>query len=556
MDEEKLLNAIRRVSSLRAFILGCIIGSFFSVFNVIIALKTGLSFAGTQIVAMLGYFALRLTGRYNEKENSILLATASGASLAMFTIDSVVGAIVIYAGITPYPVFVFALSTVGVFIGIIFGFFLRRPLIEEEKLQYPGASATAEVVKSLVKIGGTRFKFVLLGVLIGALVTLPVSVLGVVPSSFPGRTLGLPTFIGLAISPLMIGLGFLMGWKTSSLIFAGSFLSFAVWLFLEGQTSAVTFSKHLENPWVLSVGVFVSIGYAIFYLIRTRRIWALAIRKHDVQEEPKKGRKIPLKKLLWSFLLLVLLAILSFPFNRDIALTLSVSLAAFFLIVISSIFSGRAMGETGIAPVTTMGVLGLFIVSFFTRDIVLILFFGAFIAVIGSSTASILNTYKIGSVLQVDPKKLTLAQALGSIVGVLSGTYVIFAIASLYGFGTELFPAPISISWGTVSSALSRGVLPPSINPFIGMGSFGLAWIMGYFQLSPIAFSVGVLIPPSYSVTILIGGFFQFLIQRKFKADKKIQQTKLSEGQSIASGLITGESLMLLLSLILKLLGR
>jgi uncharacterized oligopeptide transporter (OPT) family protein len=60
--------------TIRALIMGLIIGVFFCILNVIVGLKTGLAFAGTQVTILLGFLGLSATGGYNKFENNIIQA--------------------------------------------------------------------------------------------------------------------------------------------------------------------------------------------------------------------------------------------------------------------------------------------------------------------------------------------------------------------------------------------------------------------------------------------------------------------------------------------------
>ena len=105
--------------TIRAMIMGLIIGVFFCILNGIVGLKTGLAFAGTQVTILLGFLGLSATGGYSKFENNIIQASASGAALAMFTIDSAVAAVVIFSGVFPSIYLIIAVSLVAIPLGIL-----------------------------------------------------------------------------------------------------------------------------------------------------------------------------------------------------------------------------------------------------------------------------------------------------------------------------------------------------------------------------------------------------------------------------------------------------
>jgi uncharacterized oligopeptide transporter (OPT) family protein len=121
-------------------------------------------------------------------------------------------------------------------------------------------------------------------------------------------------------------------------------------------------------------------------------------------------------------------------------------------------------------------------------------------------------------------------------------------LASTHGIGTAAQPAPAALSFAAVAKTvqLGTGSLPASAMTaaLIAMGLSILLTVLsrgggGWRNLmpSPVATGVGLLVPPSFGLTIAMGAVVAALIQRRqpARADEHLAP--------LATGAITGESL-------------
>lgn len=523
--------------TVRAMIMGLIIGAFFCILNVIVGLKTGLAFAGTQVTILLGFLGLRATGGYNKLENNIIQASASGAALSMFTIDSAVAAVVIFSGKFPSIYMVIIVSLVAIPLGILLAYSLRETLMDRQGLAFPGGVAIGEVIDALVNARSRRSLLVFLGMGVSVLIVALVQ-WGILPASLPGLRFGIPTFLGLAISPMMIGMGFIIKHRSASLIFAGSVLSTVIWVLSGGNQMKL--SQHITNPWVLSVAVFMILTYSLYLIFKSGKTFKTMFA--SVKLGKGRGSYIQLGQII--LLVLTVVVFIAVPEIRLMPFAMII-LIPFLLITI--LYACWASGETGMTPVTPMGMLGLIIASFFTSKLAGMLFAGALLSAAGAAAATMMNTFKAGSVVKSNPEALLTAQTLGSITGALIGSVSIFMLYRAYGFGSETLPSPLSYSWGVIAAALQEGKVPPSIDLFIGAGAAVGSLVLAALNLSAISFGIGMIIPPSYSSLVFIGGLISYWVEKKYP-DKAIQKEKVGEGYALCAGFIAGEGLVLVIS--------
>ncbi|MCL6451143.1 MAG: OPT/YSL family transporter [Acetobacteraceae bacterium] len=565
--------------TLRALLFGCVAGMFLCVVNVLVALKTGLGFGGAQVAALGGFVWLTATGRYARGENNVIQACASGAYLSMFAMDSAVAALLMFRGRLVPVAALFGLTLSAALAGVALAWLLRRPLVLEAALPYPTGTSTAHLIDALAQVGGRRFRRVMAGAVAGAAVSALVQA-GTVPGSLPGALLGWPGFLGLAVSPLVLGMGYVIGLKAAALVGAGAALSCLVWALAEGCPLDLPFSQHLAHPWVMSPGTALMLTSAVVILVQNRR--ALLGLRARLGLKPWKRRGTPpargagrdgvgagavrgqaprpaaARSWGWALGGLGVLAVAALGLravaDRPAALwpALAVALP---LCLCGAVFSARASGETGMVPVTSLGVITFIAAAPLVRDWAAVLFAGAFVAASGLAAMTMMNTFKAGSLLETDPRALVLAQAVGAAAGSLAGTAGICAMARAYRFGSEGLPAPVSAAWGALLSGLVQGRVPASINLAVA-GAFGAAAAgLQLAGVSAVSVGIGVMIPPAYSAVMLLGALWRRAEEALVRRRGRPAEDAAQSGQSLAAGLIVGQGLVDFAALVLKAWG-
>jgi len=169
-----------------------------------------------------------------------------------------------------------------------------------------------------------------------------------------------------------------------------------------------------------------------------------------------------------------------------------------------------------------------------------------------------LQDLKTGQLVKATPR----AQQWALIVGVIAGAAVIPPILNILahsmGFlgapnlhvvaGTKPLPAPQA----TLISALAQGVIGGNLNwgmLFVGMGlGVGLVLldelmgVLGWLRLSPLAVGIGIYLPMSATLPVVLGAVIGHLYDNWAKATPSPEYSKRL-AVLIASGMIVGESL-------------
>ncbi|TAJ19218.1 MAG: oligopeptide transporter, OPT family [Planctomycetota bacterium] len=211
----------------RALLLGAILGIVFGAASTYLALKVGLTISASVPIAVLAAWALR---RRNQQrailEHNIVQTTGSaGESVAAAVVFSVPA--LIYLG---YPLQV-GLTTLialtGGLLGVLMMVPLRRYLIVKEHgvLRYPEGKACAEILQAGEK-GGMSARKVFIGLGVGVLFKGLQAVLGGVKptlehtfAKFKGAA------VGCDFAPEFVGVGYIIGYRTSVMMVAGSVLA-------------------------------------------------------------------------------------------------------------------------------------------------------------------------------------------------------------------------------------------------------------------------------------------------------------------------------------------
>ena len=144
--------------TLRSLITGLLIGILINLTNTYYGLRVGSTDPMSMVSTLLGFTVFKLLGENLSRSENVLLLSVATATGAM---PATAG----FVGIIPALEFMIDSSENGplsisfgnllvwslglCFFGITFASLLRKPLVEQERLPWPGASATARLIDTL-----------------------------------------------------------------------------------------------------------------------------------------------------------------------------------------------------------------------------------------------------------------------------------------------------------------------------------------------------------------------------------------------------------------------
>ena len=214
----------------KAVVTGVLLGLVFGAANAYLGLRVGLTVSASIPAAVMTvaiFRLLRLRGTILEANLSQTIGSAS-TSLAAGTIFTIPA--LFMWGVAPPYWQVAVLAWLGAILGLAAMIPLRRLLIVEahQELPFPEGTACAEVLRATVGSGAAG-AWIIRGIAIGAAAKIAISMLFLFPSSLHVTLPVLPKAeLALEVAPALIGVGFILGYRQSGILVAGSFISAVV----------------------------------------------------------------------------------------------------------------------------------------------------------------------------------------------------------------------------------------------------------------------------------------------------------------------------------------
>lgn len=449
--------------TLRAVLLGAILGLVFGVASTYLALKVGLTVSASVPIAVVAIALLRPRGGKRAiLEHNITQTTGSAgesvAAAVVFTVPALV-----FLG---YPMGIgetTLIALAGGVLGVLMMVPLRRYLIVKEhgKLRYPEGKACAEILR-VGELGGTSAKKVFLGMGIGAGFAALKGILGGVVGTV-GATLSQmlsvvsggkklayfdKTYLACDFDPALLGVGYIIGYRTSLIMVAGSLLASLVLipliytfgsqnpnLFGFGTKPIADMSAlEIYTYYVKQIGAGAVATGGIFSLIRAlpairSALWNSAkglMGGKSAESTERTDRDTPLPILLFGALGLVALIWLTPMFHMPLLGAILILVFGFLFAVVSSRVTGE-VGSTsnplsGMTIAVLMGTCGIFIAygwgdSLHAR---LALTIGAVVCIAVSQAGTCSQDLKTGFLVGATPVRQQATLVIGVLTSVLA----------------------------------------------------------------------------------------------------------------------------------------
>ena len=565
--------------TLRAVLMGAVLGGFMSLSNLYVGLKAGWG-VGVAITACILSFAIWRTlmtilprvfkTPMSILENNCMQSTASSAGYSSGAIMvSAVPAYLLVAGHhMPWPFMVFltlCVATLGVFMAVP----MKRQMINIEQLKFPSGIAAAETLKSLHSKGTEavhQARALGVGGLFGAAVTWfrdagkPFSI----PASFslPGSIGGFPLTkwtIDFEVSAIMIAAGAIIGWKVAWSMLGGAIVNYAIlapWMAKLGVIDTAKLGYREIVRWSTWTGASIMVTSALLMFAMQWRVVGRAFggltrsfrKRVHVSHDPLERIEVPGSWFLAGMVLsgVGCILVLFFAFGTNIYMGI-IAVALTFLL---SIVACRATGESDISPVGAMGkITQLMFGVVAPANVVTNLMTAGVTAGAGVSSADLLTDLKSGYVLGANPRKQFLAQFFGCFAGVLVVVPAFYLLVpDAAALGTDRWPAPAAQVWAAVARLLSTGLsaLHPTARAGLVIG--GLIGLLlptlsrvapkaNRFIPSATGLGLAMVIPFYNSLSMFLGALIVLILTARKPA--------LAEKYVIpvSSGVIAGESL-------------
>jgi len=564
--------------TLRAVIAGIGFGIVFGAANAYIGLKVGLTVATSIPIAVLTVALFKTMrprpgGMILEANLAQTIGSAS-SSLATGTIFTI-PALFLW-GMAPPFWQVAILALLGGILGICAMVPLRRLLIvmSAAELPYPEGTACAEVLRATAAAapGG---KWIFYGLALGAATKLALGGFGLFASELSMHVPGLQKAeLALEIAPALVAVGFILGYRQSAIMVAGSAISAFVLipliavvgdglslpLFPEAAKTIHDMSaSEIWSRYVRYVGAGAVAAAGIVTVIRSipTMYASLAsilkgLRKEGsgeaMEDAPRTDRDVP-GWIVIAGPLVVVLALVGIPgllagemsFVPRLVAALGVAIFGVMFVAVSSRIVGligvSSNPTSGMTLVTLLGVSMVFVLAGWTDPTAraAILTVGTVVCIAASKAGDISQDLKTGQLVGATPYRQQYGQFLGAAFACWAVAGTVLLLGSSYTFGSAELPAPQATLMKTVIEGVLSGSLPWGL---VGTGAaFSLCGLLA--GLPGLSFAVGIYLPLASLTPIYAGGIVRRIVDR----GRAEGSSEGNPGILAASGLIAGEGL-------------
>lgn len=590
----------------RAVALGVLLAAILGAANAYVGMKAGMTVAATFPAAVIGLAAVRLWRGSILEENIVRTTASVGEALvagAIFTVPAFV--MVGYWTDLLAPASYLegsVLLLVGGVLGVLFVIVLRRALVTESDLPFPESVAAASIHKAGQKgATGAGLVFGAMGVSMllelfknhKGIILIRENVGGFVDFAKSAVTLGgaKSTFAGgvawrtPSASPMLMGVGFIIGPRLASINFSGGLLAWGflvpLILFVNGPDGTIAqLAADPEVGWqgaaaevwgniVRPVAVGAMLVGALYTLYGIRKQLLTGVTKAIADlRKLKEGSGAPSRyeQDLPITLIGALIGLMVIPtflvywhFTGNVFAAL---VAAVVMVAAGFLFCAVAGYLVGLIGASSNPISGLTLSTLIVAAALMVILgqvgSGGVAAVLGIAAVvccacgiggDMMQDLKVGHILGGTPKRMQIAEMISVI---LVSFLLIAPIGFLHaadlqvggeGIGGEALPAPQA----GLMAMLSKGIIGGEMAwPLLMVGAvFSLGLIL-IRAPSPMLIAVGMYLPLQTTFAIFIGGAIRWLadalLKRKGASDQEAEESG-NRGVLVASGLIAGEAL-------------
>jgi len=489
----------------------------------------------------------------------------------------------------PHPLQTTLILLAGGCLGVLFIIPLRRYFVAETHGQFPFPEATAitEVLVTGEK-GGSQAKLLLQATAIAGVYDFFVTTFQVWQETLDFQFI--PAMKALAerarvvvrfdAISFILGLGYVMGLRSSMILCAGGFFSNFVlvpllWMIgqhlpdglavypgtvpLSAMDCALLFRNYVR---FVAVGAIATAG--IFGILKSLRIVvgsfsiaAKAFKHGEAAGQERTDRDMPIMTILIG---VVITAIAAGVFFTTLEAAVSAVLVGLLLTLVFSFFFA-SVAANAIATIARNPVSGMTMLTIIVSSVVLLrfglsgttgMFFVMAIAGMVCTALSVsgqtITDFKIGYWLGSTPAVQERVKFLGVLASAVAAALTIVLLAKTFQFG-EAVPGDVRVvlasPQASIMKALVQGFMSrqPIAYVLFGAGAV-IALIMEMLGVPALIFALGMYLPLELNTPALVGGFLShWLTKRSERVGGEEGRTILERGVIIASGLMAGGAL-------------
>ncbi len=553
-----------------SIIVGMLLAVLFGGANAYLGLRVGMTISASIPAAVISMAVIRvLLNRDSILENNMVQTIGSaGESVAagcIFTLPAMFMWAQEWGTETPTVVEIAIVAFIGGVLGVLFMVPLRKALIVKEHgvLPYPEGTACAEIL--LAGEGkGSSAKTIFAGLGIAAVYKFVADGLKVFPSEIAHtfeRFRG--SEIGMDVLPALLGVGYICGYRVSSVLFAGSILMWFCILpciaFYGANEVVFPATKMIQelSPGAMwsSFGRYIGAGAlaagGIISLIKALPLIVDTFKKSlgsfgGGHTALRTDQDLSMKFIIGGIIILaaLMVAVPIIPISPLGALL--VVIFGFFFATVSS----RIVGIVGSSnnPVSGMTIASLLFISIIFvangdvghEGMMAVIAIGSVICIVAAIAGDTSQDLKTGYILGATPVKQQMGEIIGVIVSALTVGGVLYLLSAAWGFGSKELAAPQAMLMKMIVEGVITANLPWDL---VFMGA-AIAVVVEILGLPVLAFAIGLYLPIHLTAPLFVGGLIRRIWEAKKYKSEKVKEAALNNGTLMASGMIAGEGIV------------
>ncbi len=420
---------------------------------------------------------------------------------------------------------------IGSILGAILSFVFRKKMIEEDKLEFPIGEAAYELV--LANKGKNNMKFVSIGAIFSSIIAIlrDYSFRLGKPNFIP-TIYSIPnTTIGFYVSPLLVGVGYILGFMNTFIWFIGGAITYLIARPYALEHGIKDFDV-MKNSF--GMGFMIGIGISIILKIL-----------FSYFSKPSKNKNNGIK-LLVLIISLIFVGLINFFYRLPIVLCI----VLIIICILCTVIAGYSTGKTAINPMEIYAIMTILIISFLnsllnnlkignsifhTNLSMLTLFLISSIVAIACGLAGdILNDFKSGYKLKVSPTQQFIGELIGAVVSSFVISFLFFIFFNVYkNIGPQSNNPDLIVLQASIVASVIKGI------PFMDLFIIGLiaGMLLNIGKLPILTLGIGIYLPFFLTIPVFIGG----LINLIFSSISKGTHNKF---MLFSNGMMAGEAII------------
>ncbi|KAA0003394.1 MAG: oligopeptide transporter, OPT family [Thermoplasmata archaeon] len=587
--------------TIKAVLVGMVLAVIMGSANAYLGLYAGMTVSAAIPGAIMALALLKpLKGNILEVTAG-MMGAAAGEALAAGVIFTIPALVVLQAWESIHYLETTLIALIGGILGVLWMVPLRRALIVKTDLPFPEGIAVAAVLTTAVggeeSSEGTSSIWMPIGAILAGIVKFTQvslnifkgrieKVFSVGKYSVAGKTTEGFFYGGSAASPALLGVGYIIGPRISSFVFAGGILGWVIItpLIILSTGMPAAAETPLEGFYIIwgdyvryiGVGAMVVGGLYTIWKLRSNLIEGIkeaviGLRGGEVKAKKRTDTDIEFKKVFLTIGFLIIPIFLIYVWLSEMyAVSAFMAILLILVAFMASAIAGYMAGLLGSSnnPISGVTVAVLLFVSILmlafgvtgAEGMAIVIGMAAVVCCAAAISGDVLQSMAAGQMIGSTPYRQQLAEMFGIIAAAPVLGIVIKALDSAYGIGSVDLPAPQAF----LMAGIVRGVIGGEmIWPYVIAGAF-LALVLILMDIPVLPVAIGTYLPFSLSIPIFVGGMVRAVVDRAIaKREPSSSEEEISDwemavrkhgvtpkekahraGLLFTAGLIAGEALM------------